>query len=58
MEFCSFIAQPHSFDSRQIGRHISALIIWKLSYFREKKNNLRKMEVLQIFGSWNQEIDL
>ena len=55
-EFFSFIDQSHSFNSKQIGRHIlPALIILKLSLFG--KNNLWKMEVLQIFGSWDQEIN-
>ena len=55
-EICSFIVKPHLFNSRQIYRHISfALVIVKLSYFR--KNSSWKIEVLQIFGSWDQEID-
>ena len=57
MEFCSFIVQPHSFNSRQIdGQTLSVLIILKLSYFGKKQ--FLKMKVLQIFGSWDQEIDL
>ena len=55
-DFFSFINQSHSFNSRQIDRQISpAVIIWKLSYF--SKNNSWKMEVLRIFGSWDQQID-
>ena len=35
---------------------LHALINLKLSYFG--KSNSLKMEVLQIFGSWEQEVDL
>ena len=52
----SFIVQSHSFSSGLVDRQTSsALIILKLSYFR--KNNLCKMEVLQMFGSWDQKTD-
>ena len=56
IEFCSFIVQPHSFNSKQIDRQtLPVLIILKLSYF--EKNNSRKMNILRIFGLWDQEID-
>ena len=55
-EICSFIVQPHLFNSRQIYRQISfALVIVKLSYFG--RSSSWKIKVLQIFGSWDQEID-
>ena len=51
----SFIAQFHSFDSREIDTQIlCVLIVLNLSYLRKK--DLWKMKVLQIFGLWNQEI--
>ena len=56
LNFVSFIIQSHSFNSGQVDRQISSvLIILKLSFFR--KNNLCKMEVLQIFGLWDQKTD-
>ena len=55
-EICSFIVQPHLFNSRHIYRQISfALVIVKLSYFG--RNSSWKIKVSQIFGSWDQEID-
>ena len=51
----SFIAQFHSFDSREIDTQIlCVLIVLNLSYLRKKDS--WKMKVLQIFGLWNQEI--
>ena len=49
----SFIAQSHSFDCRKIDRHVNDY--FKIIVFQKKYT--WKMEVLQIFGSWNQEID-
>ena len=55
MEFFCLIDQSHSFNSRQIDRQISpALIILKLPYFGKRICE----NFLQIFGSWDQEIDL
>ena len=55
-KICSFIVQPHLFKDRETDRQMSSvLVISKLSYFRE--SNLWKMEVLQIFGLWDQETD-
>ena len=56
-EFCSFIAQLHSFNSSEmIHKQIpSVLIILKLSYFG--KYSSLKMEVFLISGSWDQKID-
>ena len=57
MEFFSFINQSHLFNPREIDQQItSTLISLTLSYFR--KNSSQKMNVLQIFGSWDQEMDL
>ena len=58
MKLFSFVNQSHLFNSRQIDRqtYISALIIFKLLHFG--KNDSWKMEVLNIFGLWDQEIDL
>ena len=56
MEYFYLIDQSQSFSSRQIDRQIwTVLIILKLSYFRKKDS--WKMEVLRIYGFWDQEID-
>ena len=53
--FLLFTIQSHLFNSRQIARQISSgLIILKLFF---GKKNMWKMEVLHIFGLWDQKID-
>ena len=53
--FLLFTIQSHLFNSRQIDRQIlSGLIILKLFF---GKKNMWKMEVLHIFGLWDQKID-
>ena len=53
--FFSFTDQSHLFNSRQIDWH--RLRWFFLSYHISEKNDSRKVEVLRIFGSWDQEID-
>ena len=55
MELFSFINQSHWFNSWQIDRYC---LHWFFKSYILEKNNLQKMEVLQISGSWDQEIDL
>ena len=55
-EFSSFINHSLSFYSRHVERHMACADCFKVIIFWQVSNSW-KMELLQIFGSWDQEID-